>query len=102
MRKVANDRPQQDGVTIGLLLEAVLAVLVVITLRRTRTGSQEAVPLKLRGIGWLETIALPRFSFIQIWSRNSKMIRIALIARSSSAMPERPSTMQASIARFVS
>ena len=40
----------QDGVTIGLLLEAVLAVLVVITLRRTRTGSQEAVPLKLRGM----------------------------------------------------
>ena len=40
----------QDGVTIGLLLEAVLAVLVVITIRRTRTGSQEEVPRKLRGM----------------------------------------------------
>jgi HAD superfamily hydrolase (TIGR01458 family) len=32
--------------------------------------------LRLRGNGWLETIALPRFSFIQIWPRNSKSDRV--------------------------
>jgi Domain of unknown function (DUF4129) len=40
----------QDGVAVGTLLEAVLAILLVITLWRTRAGSQEAVPRKLRGM----------------------------------------------------
>ena len=40
----------QDGVAVGILLEAVFAILLMITLRRTRTGSQEAVPRKLRGM----------------------------------------------------
>jgi len=40
----------QDGLAVGVALEAVFAILIVITLRRTRTGSQEAVPRKLRGM----------------------------------------------------
>jgi len=40
----------QDGPAIALLLEVVLAVLLAITLRRGRTGSQQAVARKLRGM----------------------------------------------------
>ena len=40
----------QDGPAIALLLEVVLAVLLAITLRRGRTGSQQAVARKLRGL----------------------------------------------------
>ena len=40
----------QDGPVIAVLLEVVFAVLLAITLRRGRTGSQHAVARKLRGL----------------------------------------------------
>jgi Domain of unknown function (DUF4129) len=38
----------QDGLAVGLGLEAVFAILILVTLRRRKRGSQEAVPVKLR------------------------------------------------------
>jgi hypothetical protein len=38
----------RDGLAVGLALEAVFAILVLVTLRRQKRGSQEAVPAKLR------------------------------------------------------
>ncbi len=40
----------RDGVAVGIALEVVLVTLLLITLRRRRSGRQEAVPRKLRGM----------------------------------------------------
>ena len=40
----------RDVVTVGIALEVVLLILLVITIRRTGSGSQEAVPHKLRSM----------------------------------------------------
>ena len=40
----------RDVVTVGIALEVVLLILFVITIRRTGSGSQEAVPCKLRSM----------------------------------------------------
>ena len=78
----------QDGVTIGLLLEAVLAVLVVITLRRTRTGSQEAVPLKLRGM-LLFTLAA---GMVAVAVATLVGLHLHLFSRHTITPPPRPTT----------
>jgi hypothetical protein len=40
----------RDGLAVGIALEAVFAILIVITLGRTRSGHQQAVARKLRGM----------------------------------------------------
>ena len=40
----------RDGVAVGIALEVVLLILFLVTIRRTESGSQEAVPRKLRGM----------------------------------------------------
>jgi len=40
----------RDGVAAGIALEVVLLTLLLITIRRIESGSQEAVPRKLRGM----------------------------------------------------
>ena len=40
----------RDGLAVGIALEAVFAILIVITLVRTRSGHQQAVARKLRGM----------------------------------------------------
>ena len=40
----------RDGVAVGIALEVVLVTLLLITLGRRRSGRQEAVPRKLRGM----------------------------------------------------
>ena len=40
----------RDGLAVGIALEVVLLILFLITLGRTASGSQEAVPRKLRGM----------------------------------------------------
>ena len=102
----AVDRLRQAGLSLRFVTNTtrmtkhmVLQRLLDSALASTRVSSLH--PLRVRGNGWLETIVLLHFSFIQIWPRNSKMIRIAFIAQSWSAMSEKPSTMQVSIARFV-
>jgi Domain of unknown function (DUF4129) len=40
----------RDGVAFGIALEVVFAILFVVTLGRTRSGNQEPVPRKLRGM----------------------------------------------------
>ncbi len=40
----------RDGVAVGTALEAVLVTLLLVTLRRNRSGRQEAVARKLRGM----------------------------------------------------
>jgi len=40
----------RDGVAVGVALEVVLLTLFLVTIRRTASGSQEAVPRKLRGL----------------------------------------------------
>ncbi len=40
----------RDGLAVGIALEVVFAILIVITLARTRSGRQQAVARKLRGM----------------------------------------------------
>jgi hypothetical protein len=40
----------RDGLAVGLALEAVFAILILVTLRGQKRGSQEAVPAKLRAM----------------------------------------------------
>ncbi len=40
----------RDGLAVGIALEVVFAILIVVTLGRTQSGSQEAVARKLRGM----------------------------------------------------
>jgi len=40
----------RDGVAVGIALEVVLLILILVTVRRNVSGSQEAVARKLRGM----------------------------------------------------
>ncbi len=40
----------RNGVAVGITLEVVLLILFLVTIRRTKSGNQEAVPRKLRGM----------------------------------------------------